>query len=121
MTTEITPIFINGRGDIEMAPGNQITIFNERLETEQLIERIGIAVDGIGAIIDTREATVIDGIKIDGKRQGFVVDGLVTNDNLDGDPKNYLTCALLRPNEVIVRRAGKIGKKSIAALTVKRY
>ncbi|MFA6008160.1 MAG: hypothetical protein WC784_06015 [Candidatus Shapirobacteria bacterium] len=110
MTTQIEKVIVNQYGSEENFPGAEAFIFtNEAITAEELKKKFNIAIPGLAGILDTREATVLEGKRDEeGKRSKFLVDGLITEDNPDGTAKSYVSVELTkreteRENEIITR------------------
>ncbi|HBP51206.1 MAG: hypothetical protein US68_C0006G0073 [Candidatus Shapirobacteria bacterium GW2011_GWE1_38_10] len=122
MTTEIEKIIINRDGSEEAFSSTEpMTIVNRIITAEELKKDLEVVIPGLASILDTREATVLEGKKNKkGKRVKFLVDGFATEDNIEGRPKLYVCFAITGKNVEVITRGSVFKDKQTVGLRISR-
>jgi hypothetical protein len=122
MTTEIEKIIINRDGSEETFPSAMpMSIVNRIVMAEELKKDLGVVIPGLGSILDTREATVLEGKRDKkGKRKKFIIDGFETEDNFEGSPKSYVCFAITGKNVEVITRGSVYKDKQTVGLRISR-
>jgi hypothetical protein len=106
MTTKIEKVIVNRNGlEEDFSSSVPIDIVNKIITAEELKKDLGVVIPGLGSILDTREATVLEGKRDKkGKRKKFIIDGFETEDNFEGSPKSYVCFAITGKNVEVITR-----------------